>query len=292
MLIFQQIINGLMLGSMYSLIAIGYSLIFGLLHLLNLAHGEVFMVSGFIGLYLALALKLPIWLTVIGAMLGAGIIGLILEFVCFRAVKKEFPLAPIVSTLAFGIVLVNLVTNLVGSEPQVFPVHLNMKDIHIGPIIISSLQLFILFISLILMGGLAFLIQKTSLGRSMRAMAESPSAAKLMGVNVKRLTMMTFFISAALAGAAGVLIGLRIGKISPFIGAALGLKGLAVMVIGGLGNIYGAMVGGLIIGIAEVLVVAFGSASYSDAVVWGILLLILIFKPNGLFGSRVQTERV
>ncbi|MHB8170528.1 MAG: branched-chain amino acid ABC transporter permease [Thermincolia bacterium] len=288
----QQLVNGLMLGSMYSLIAIGYTLVFGLLHLLNLAHGEIFMIAGFIGLFLAAIFDLPVWLTVMGSMLGAGLLGLLLEVVCFRKVKKDFPLAPVVSTLAFGLILVTLATNLVGSEPQVFPANIAMKDFQVGPLLISSVQVIILGVSIILMGGLAYVIQKTKLGRSMRAMAENPAAAKLLGVDVAKLTMMTFFISAVLAGAAGILIGIRIGKISPFIGSIMGLKGLAVMVIGGLGNIYGAMVGGLIIGVAEVMVITFGSAAYSDAVVWGILVLIVIFKPNGLFGSKVQTERV
>lgn len=288
----QQLINGLMLGSTYSLVAIGYSLVFGLLGLVNLAHGEVFMLGGFLGLVLSVYLKLPLLLTILGVMLGTGIVGLVLELVCFRRIKRINFLAPALSSIGFGIIAREVMVNMVGSEPKVFPDTVQLPDIQLGSVLISSVQLLAFGAALLLMIGLTLLVKRTELGRAMRTVAENPTCAKLLGVNVTKVTMATFLISSALAGAAGILIGLRIGKISPFIGATVGLKGLAVMVIGGLGNINGAMVGGLLVGVLEVLTSAYLGAVYADVVPWGFLILVLVFKPSGLFGTMANTDRV
>ncbi|MDA8213617.1 MAG: branched-chain amino acid ABC transporter permease [Clostridia bacterium] len=288
----QQMVNGLMLGSTYALIAIGYSLVFGLLGLVNLAHGEIFMLGGFLGLALGVYLKLPLAVTILGAMLGAGVLGLLLELVCFRPVKRIYFLAPALSSIGFGIIARDVMVNLVGSEPRVFPATVQLPDLHLGPVLVSSVQLLVFGAALLLMVGLSLLINRTELGRAMRTVAENPYWARLLGVNVTRVTMAAFFISSALAGAAGILIGLRIGKISPFIGATVGIKGLAVMVIGGLGNINGAMVGGLLVGMLEVLTSAYLGAVFADVIPWGLLIAVLVFKPSGLFGSKANTDRV
>ncbi|MBM7867718.1 iron chelate uptake ABC transporter family permease subunit [Heliobacterium gestii] len=293
MLLLQQIVNGVMQGSIYALVAIGYSLVFGLLNLLNLAHGELFMLSGFIGLFLMSHFEFPLWLALPLTMVAAGAIGVGVEALCFRPIKKEHHLAPIVSTIAFGSVLVNSMVNLVGSEPQVFPAHVEIPDIALGALLISGSQLLSFVIAVALMVLLSYIVEKTKLGRAIRAMAENEKAAQILGVNVRKTVMITFFISAALAGIAGILVGLRFGKLSPFIGATIGLKALAVMVIGGLGNIYGAMLAGLILGVLEAATVVIpGLSPYVDAVIWGFLVFILLFKPTGLLGTRVQTERV
>lgn len=287
----QQLVNGLMLGSTYALIALGYSLVFGVLGMINLAHGEIFMLGGFIGLALVSAVGLPWPVALLGAMLGAGILGLILELMCFRPVKQIYVLAPALSTIGFGIIVRDVMVNLAGSEPKVFPPVGYFPDIQLGSVLISSVQLLVFGASLILMVGLTILVQRTSLGRAMRAVAENTGAAQLHGVNVVRVTMITFFISALLAGAAGVFVGLRIGKISPFLGASVGLKALAVVIIGGLGNIYGAMIGGLLVGMLEVLASAYLGASVADAVPWTLLIAVLVLKPSGLFGSSINTDR-
>ncbi|QGG47423.1 branched-chain amino acid ABC transporter permease [Heliorestis convoluta] len=293
MLLLQQLINGLMQGSIYALVAIGYSLVFGVLNLLNMAHGEVFMIAGFVGLLLILALDLPIYLAIPAAMAAAALLGVIIELLCFRPIKKEFHLAPVVSTIAFGTVLVSLTVNFIGSEPQVFPAHVNIGDFSVGGILISGTELLMFAIAITLMVLLTFMLEKTKTGRAMRAMAENEKAAQILGVNVKRIIITTFAISAALAGIAGILVGLRFGVISPFVGATIGLKALAVMVIGGLGNIYGAMVAGLLLGMLEAATVVIpGLSPYVDAVIWGFLVFVLLFKPNGLLGTRVQAERV
>ncbi|ABZ83680.1 branched chain amino acid abc transporter, permease protein [Heliomicrobium modesticaldum Ice1] len=293
MLLLQQIINGVMQGSIYALVAIGYSLVFGLLNLLNLAHGELFMLSGFIGLFLMTYFDLPLWLSLPLTMLSAGAIGVAVEALCFRPIKKEYHLAPIVSTIAFGSVMVNSMVNLVGSEPQVFPSHVDIPDIALGGLLISGSQMVSFVIAATLMVFLSYIVEKTKLGRGIRAMAENEKAAQILGVDVRKTVMITFFISAALAGIAGILVGLRFGKLSPFIGATIGLKALAVMVIGGLGNIYGAMLAGILLGVLEAATVVIpGLSPYVDAVIWGFLVFILLFKPTGLLGTRVQTERV
>jgi len=287
----QQVINGLMLGSMYSLVAIGYTLVFGLLNLLNFAHGDVFMFGGFIALFVLLALKLPIWLAFLGAMVGCGVVGIVLELVCFRPVKKEFHLAPALGTLGFSLVLVELTTKIWGTEPVSLPPSVEVINFQVGNVLISSAQILILAVAIVLMAGLEFLILKTRLGRALRAVAEDPNTAKLLGVNSVRIIVAAFVISSALAGAAGILLALRLGLANPHVGFTYGMKALAVMAIGGLGNMRGAMLGGLIIGMAEVLTVSYGSATYSDVVVWTALIAILLFKPSGLLGTRLQEER-
>lgn len=290
----QQLINGLMLGSMYALIAIGYTLVFGILNLLNLAHGEVFMFSGFFTAYAMNKFGLPLSLSLPMSILLAAILGILIERICFRTVKPQYHLAPLVSTIAAGTVLTNLAIKLGGSEPQVFQASFALPDWQAGGILISGTQLLILGIAFVLMISITYLLQRTRTGRAMRTLAENPMAAKLFGVNVNKIIVATFALSSLLAGVAGVLVGLRFEKISPFIGATMGLKGLAVMVIGGLGNVYGAMIGGILIGLLEVLVVAlpFGTGPFMDAVVWGFLVFVLLLKPSGLFGSRIQVERV
>lgn len=292
----QQVFNGLMVGSMYSLVAIGYTLVFGLLNLLNFAHGDIFMFGGFIALFLLMSLKLPIWVAFIGSMIGCGVLGFILELVCFRPVKKEYHLAPALGTLGFSILMVELTTKYWGTEPVSLPqtpeiMFLQGSDLQVGGVLISYVQIVILVGAIVLMAGLEILIQKTRLGRALRATSEDPTTARILGVNTVRTVVAAFVISSALAGAAGILLSLRLGLANPQIGFTYGLKALAVMAIGGLGNLRGAMLGGLVIGMAEVLTVAYGSATYSDVVVWTALIVILLFKPSGLLGTRLQEER-
>ncbi len=289
-MLIQQLINGLMVGSVYSLVAIGYTLVFGVLNLLNMAHGDIFMAGSFVGLALVGVLGLPVWLALLGAGAGAALLGFLLELSCFRPVKPEYFVAPVLSTVAFGVVVYNVVILVFGSDPVVFPINLPRTDFHVGPVLISSVQLLALGIALALMVALRLLVRNTSLGRAMRTVAEDPVTARLLGVNVTRVVIYTFLISSALAGFAGFLTLLRIGTANPGIGLPVGIKGLAIMCIGGMGNITGAMVGGLILGLAEVLAVGYGSASYADLVVWGGLIVILLLKPSGLFGMHVRKE--
>lgn len=289
----QQVINGLMVGSMYSLVAIGYTLVFGLLNLLNFAHGDVFMFGGFIALFVLATLAFPIWIAFLLAMAGCAVIGIVLELVCFRPVKKkEYHMAPVLGTLGFSILLQELVAKIWGTQPVSLPSSsIPMITFQVGDVIINSVQIIILVVAIVLMAALEFLILKTRLGRALRAVAEEPTTAKLLGVNSVRIIVAAFVISAALAGAAGILLTLRLGLANPAVGLTYGTRALAVMAIGGLGNVRGAMLGGILVGLAEVLTVAYGSSTYSDVVVWTGLIVVLLFRPSGLLGTRLQEAR-
>jgi branched-chain amino acid transport system permease protein len=280
----QQLVNGLALGSMYALVALGYTLILGVLRLLNLAHGEIFMLGGFVGAA-TLAAGLPIPLALLGAALGAGLLGLLVERVCFRPAPAGQELTPALSSVAFGIVLVDLAIKRWGSEPYSVQSGLGGTALALGPVQVSYAQLLILGVALALMLALDLVVRRTSLGRALRAVAESPVSASLAGVDTRRLIMVTFAATGALAGVAGLLLVLRTGVASPTVGLGFGIKALAVMAVGGLGNLRGAMVAGLLLGILEVMSLQVGLSSYSDLVVWLALVAVLIFRPGGLFGS-------
>ena len=283
----QQLINGLMLGSTYSLIAIGYTLVMGLLQLLNIAHGDVFMFGAFLGLSFAM-LNMPLYLSLIIGMAGAGIVSVLVERFCFRPLRKAHFLGALVSTVAFGILLQNVATQIWGSEPSRFPQTTEVAQFQVGPVLISSIQIIILATSLILMVAMDLFVRKTRTGRAMRATSENPQTAGLLGVNVDRVIVGTFFVSGALAGADGVLTALVYLQIIPFIGIRQGLIGMVAMVIGGLGNLRGAMIGGLVIGVIEVMNDAYLTAGYRDMIIFGLFFLFLMFRPEGLFGT---TER-
>ncbi len=288
----QQCINGLMLGGTYALIAIGYTLIFGVLNLLHMAHGEVFMIGAFVGLTVVLLAKLPLWAAMIAAMVGAGVVGIIVELIAFRPLqRKALHITPLITTLAVALILQDIALKLFGGEQTGFPQTIRVVNFTIGPVRISTLQLFIIGSSVVLMVLLYLFVEKTKMGKAMRAMAESTQTARLLGINVDSVTLVTFGLASALAGAAGVLVGLAYNAITPFMGVQMGLKGIVVMMLGGTGNVIGAMLGGLILGEIEVLSVAYLSSSYRDAFAFGILILIILFRPAGLMGSRLQAER-
>jgi branched-chain amino acid transport system permease protein len=286
----QQVVNGIMLGSAYSLVAIGYTLIFGVLGLLHFAHGEVYMLGAYFGLQVVLGLTLGAPGAIVGAMIGTAVMGFLIERVAFRPIKKEYFLAPLIATIGITIILQEVATKIFGSEPVGFPKTIAIQTYQWGPVTTSNLQLIILAISLLLMAALHFFVSRTKLGRAMRATAENSTTARLLGVNVNRIILLTFIVASSLAGAAGVLVGMAYNLISPYMGAQMAGKGFAIMLLGGLGNLRGAMVGGLILGVAEVLSVGYLASSYRDAFAFGIMILILIFRPSGLFGSLIHED--
>jgi len=285
----QQLVNGLMLGGAYALVAIGYTLIFGVLNLLHLAHGEVFMVGAYVGLALALAGFSP-WVTLGGAMLAAAVLGVVIERVAFRPVRhRGSHVTPLMTTIAVGLILQHSVVKMFGAEPVAFPAPFASTAFALGPLTLSSVQLLILATSVALMGALELFLRATPLGMTIRATAENPTMAGLLGVNVSLAIVATFAIASALAGAAGVLLAWNFTGLSPFFGVKVGLKGLAIMLLGGLGNVTGAMVGGLVVGVVEVLSVAYLASSYRDAFAFAVMIVILLVRPTGLFGARLQT---
>jgi branched-chain amino acid transport system permease protein len=285
----QQLVNGLMLGGAYALVAIGYTLIFGVLNLLHLAHGEIFMVGAYVGLALALAGFAP-WATLGGAMLAAAALGVVVERVAFRPVRNRGShVTPLMTTIAVGLVLQHAVVKLYGAEPVAMPPPFASASLDLGPVTVSSLQLLIFGTSVALMALLEVFLRSTSTGRAIRATAENPTVAGLMGINISLAIVATFAIASALAGAAGVLLAWNFTGLSPFFGVKVGLKGLAIMLLGGLGNVTGAMVGGLVVGVVEVLSVAYLASSYRDAFAFALMILILLVRPTGLLGARLQS---
>lgn len=286
-MILQQLINGLMLGSTYSLVAIGYTLIFGVLNILHFAHGEVLMAGAFMGLYIITLTHLPIYISLPLTMLLTGILGIIVEILAVRPLKKDYHLAPLLSTIGVTIILQNLAVKLFGGYGTRFPDVLQKMDFKIGNLLLSSINIFTFAGSVCLMVILYFFIEKTKIGMAIRTVAQSHITASLLGINVNYVMLVTFAIASALAGAAGVMIGIAYHAITPYIGLQFALKGLVVMLLGGLGNLAGAMIGGLILGMAEVVSIAYVTESFQDIVSFGIMIIILIFKPTGLFGTRL-----
>lgn len=283
----QQLINGLTLGSTYSLLAIGFTLVLGLLKMLNIAHGDVFMFGAFLGLSFAM-LGMPLYIALVLAMLGAGIVTIIIERVCFRPLRKAHFLMPLLSTIAFGILLQNVTTQIWGSEPSRYPQTTEIAQFQLGPVLVSSIDIIILAVSLFLMVGIDQFVRRTRFGRSMRATSENPQQANLLGVDINRVIILTFFASGALAGVAGVLTALVYLQITPFIGIRQGLIGMVAMVIGGIGNLRGAMIGGIMIGIIEIMNDAYFTAGYRDIILFGLFFIFIVFKPEGLFGTTEQ----
>lgn len=277
-----------MLGASYALVAIGYTLIFGVLRLLHFAHGEVFMLGAFIGLHIVLAWSgVNIYVAIVGAMIGTGIIGLIVALIAVRPVSNKYPLAPLISTIGATLVMQNLAITIFGGENRAFPETMDPVIYHVAGLTISSVQIFTLVMSIVLMFVLWLFIGRTKMGRAIRAVAESHETAALLGVNVGQTVLATFLIASFLAGAAGVLDGIRTSAVSPFMGLEVAVAALVCMLLGGLGNIVGAMVAGFILGMVEILSAAYLGTSLRDLFTFVILILILIYKPTGLLGTRV-----
>jgi len=290
-MIYQQLINGLMLGASYALIAIGYTMIFGVLKLLYFAHGEVFMVGAFVGLYLVILGGANIYVALLGAMIACAMLGIIAVYVSVRPVSKDRPLAALISTIGLTIVLQNLAVYIFGGQQVAFPETITQELYNLGPITISSVQIFILAIATTLMVVLWLFIEHTKMGRAIRATAENHETAALLGVNVNRVVLVTFMIGSGIAGVAGVLDGIKNSGISPFMGLSVAVKGLIVMLLGGLGNVPGAMVAGLLLGMIEILSAAYIGTTERDLFSFMILILILLYRPTGLFGTRTTEER-
>ena len=284
----QQLVNGLTLGSTYSLVALGYTLIMGVLNIINMAHGEIFMIGAFVGLYLVTYLKVNIFVAMAGAMVASALLGCLMEMLALRPLRRKAVshLAPLISTIGVSIFLESLALNIFGPQSQAFPTELSAVQIQLGPIRITLVQIVILGISFGLMFVLRFWLAKTRVGKAIRTTAENVETANLLGINTNKIIFLTVALASGLGGVAGVLVGLSVNAVEPTMGLSMGLKGLAVLILGGMGNITGAMLGGLILGIAEVFTVAYGASSYRDAVAFGMIILILFIRPQGLFGKR------
>jgi branched-chain amino acid transport system permease protein len=287
-LLLQQLYNGVLIGSTYALVALGFTLVLGTLDLLNFAHGETIMLSAYAGLVALLASGGSVLLAIAVAIAVGALLGLIVYLGSFRFVSKKYWTAPALSTVGIALILQTGAARLWGTDQRAVPDPLGDAHLQLGPVTVGLSHLIILGVTLALMVGLHVLLRHTRLGKAMRAVAENHVTAALLGVPVERTIAFTFLISGVLAGAAGVLTSLVYHTITPFIGLNILLKGMTGMVIGGLGNVYGAMFGGVLVGVLEVLAVSYLSSSYQDVLVFAALIAVLMFKPAGFFGVHVR----
>lgn len=291
-MLIQQIINGITLGSTYALTAIGYTMVFGILELVNFSHGAVYMFGAFLCLILITNFGLGFFPAFIVSILLTGIIGIVIDrFALLPLRKRNAPkVTTLISTIGISIFIQNLVMVMWGSETKNFPAGSNLGYIQFEGFRVSYLQIIILTVSLLLMLGLTLLVKKTKIGKAMRATAENLQAAKLMGINVNAVISFTFFLGAALATVAGVMVGMYYQAIDPMMGFMAGLKAFAAAVLGGIGILPGAMLGGLLIGVSETLAAGYVHSGYRDAIAFAILIGVLLIKPTGLLGKEVQKK--
>ncbi len=291
----QQLIEyatlGIMLGAIYALIAIGYSLVFGVLGKLNLAHGDVFMSAPWIAVVLSAVL--PLWLTISIGVAAAGMLGILLYWIVFRSVSDpNEQLGPAIGSQSFGLILAAAGSYFAGGYTLQFPAVIKFPEMHLAGVQISMVQIVVLAIAIVLMIVFHTIIRKTKLGRSMRAISENENASLILGIKVRRVIITVFALSSAMAGLAGILYSWRYGVVDPYFGFHMGLIGLVVMVMGGVGNIYGAMVGGMLLGLAQMLATGFLWSGAQQVVPWIILVIVLVAFPSGLFGGRALEEKI
>jgi branched-chain amino acid transport system permease protein len=301
---FQELVNGVTTGALYSLVALGFSMVYGVLKLLNFAHGDLYMVGAYIGFFVIqwfggaqhLTIAVPL-LLVIMFVLAAGLVGglgVAIERFAYRPLRDAPRIAPLITAIGVSFFLESSALLLFGAQYRVY----NTADfislssgIQIGSVTIDSVQILVLVLGVVLMAGLQLLVNRTRLGRQMRAVAADREAAEMLGINVNFVITATFFLGSALAGVAGIMGGLLFNQVTSTIGFIAGLKAFTAAVVGGIGSIPGAMLGGLVIGVAESFVTGYISSTYSNLIVFGILIVVMLIRPSGLLG-RAQLQKV
>jgi len=286
----QQLVNGISLGSIYALIALGYTMVYGIIRLINFAHGDIYMLGAYIGFFCTTALHMAFFPALIIAMAGAAITGVCIERAAYRPLRKAPKIAVLITAIGVSLFLEYGGMLVLSPQPRTFPEVFPDKIYNVGGIIIGSQQMLILATSLVLMVVLTYIVQKTKVGKAMRAVSFDADAARLMGIDVDRIISFTFAIGSGLAGAAGVLVGVYYNSIDPLMGIMPGIKAFVAAVLGGIGIIPGAMLGGIIMGIVEALISGFVSSTFRDAGAFAILIIILLFKPAGLLGKNVREK--
>lgn len=294
----QQVVNGLTLGAVYALIALGYSLVYGVLKLLNFAHGDVYMVGAFIGFGVltafggpaSLAAPVPLVLAAmfLAAGVGSGVLGVAIERFAYRPLRDATRIAPLITALGVSFFLQNAVLLLLGADVRSYDTAEFIPPatgVEVGPLSISLVRILVIVAAAALMLALARLVGRTKLGRAMRAVAFDREAAQMMGVDIDRTIVATFFIGSALAGVAGVMVGLVFLQTSHLMGFIAGLKGFTAAVVGGIGSVPGAMLGGLLIGLAESFTAAYISSTFQNLIVFGLLITVMLLRPFGLLGT-------
>lgn len=293
----QQLVNGLSLGSIYALIALGYTMVYGILRLINFAHGDVYMVGAYVGYYASLRYReqAPSFWHAAGIMLLSmsvcALLGVVIERFAYRPVRRASKMTSLITAIGVSLLIENGGQLVFGPDPKFFSSTAPHRQLTLGGVRMSSEQVTVFVVSFLLMAVLMLFIQKTRTGKAMRAVSFNLDASKLMGVSTDWIIGITFALGSAFAAAAGVLVAMAIPKIDPLMGIMSGLKAFVAAVLGGIGNVPGALIGGLIIGVAEVFTVGYLSPTYRDAIAFTILIAILLFRPQGILG-RVEKEKV
>lgn len=290
-MIFQQLINGLTIGSIYAMVALGFTLTYGILGLINFSHGDVYMVGAFIAYFCVSVLKLNIIVSFFISLAFSGILGALIEFTAFRSIRNGSRSSQLISSIGVSIILQNTVMLTMGSDTKPFPEVTPATAHEFSNITISSTQILIMIVALIFMVILYFFIYKTKIGISMRSTAQDSAMTSLMGIDVNKVISITFSVGSILGAAAGILVGMYYNSLVFNMGASMGLKAFVAAILGGIGNIPGTMLGGIFLGLAESLGATLISAKYKDAFSFIILILVLLFKPTGLFGKK-EIEKV
>jgi branched-chain amino acid transport system permease protein len=301
---FQELVNGITTGALYSLVALGFSMVYGVLKLLNFAHGDLYMIGAYIGFFVIqwfggaqhLTIAVPLLLLIMFVLAAAlvGGLGVAIERFAYRPLRDAPRIAPLITAIGVSFFLESSALLLFGAQYRVY----NTADfislssgIQIGSVTIDSVQILVLVLGVVLMAGLQLLVNRTRLGRQMRAVAADREAAEMLGINVNFVITATFFLGSSLAGVAGVMGGLLFNQVTSTIGFIVGLKAFTAAVVGGIGSIPGAMLGGLVIGVAESFVTGYISSTYSNLIVFGILIVVMLLRPTGLLG-RAQLQKV
>lgn len=291
-LFLQQLVNGITLGGVYALIAVGYTMVYGVIQLINFAHGEIYMLGGFLAYTLVAVLGMPFFPAFILTLLICAILGIILDFVAYRPLRKAPRLAALITAIGMSIFLQNMALLIWGSQIKsyprdILPAFFSQSAITFGDVTLSWLQLLILAITLTSMIILHLTIHKTRIGMAMRAISQDKTASALMGIGVNRVISFTFAIGSAMGGMAGILVGLYYNAIFPTMGYVAGIKAFAAAVLGGIGSVPGAMLGGGVLGIAEVMGAGYISSEYRDGISYAVMIAVILFKPSGLIGKQV-----
>jgi branched-chain amino acid transport system permease protein len=308
----QQVINGLSLGAVYALLALGYTMVYGILRFINFAHCDVFMVGAFVGYYAVtpftirvakIGLSLPVnlhigtdsiaggTLALLLAMAFCALLGIIIERLAYRPLRQCSKLTVLITAIGVSLFLENMGQLVFGADPKPFPELFPVREFSLGAINVSSNQLLVMGVSALLVIGLQFIVKRTKMGTAMRAVSLNPVAASLVGINNDRVISLTFGLGSALAAAGGILYALNYPAINPYMGILPGLKAFVAAVLGGIGNIRGAALGGVLLGLVETFVNGSHYSTYKDAIAFAVLILILLFRPAGLLG-KVETEKI
>lgn len=295
----QHIINGISLGSIYALIALGYTMVYGIMKMINFAHSDVYMVGAFTAYYVARWMGIEnnpglstLATLLLASMIVCSVLGMTIERLAYRPLRNAPKLNILITAIGVSLFLEYSGQVVFGADPKVFPEVMTDSVLgYLGNVEIKSFDVTVLAVSILAMLGLQFLIFKTKLGRAMRAVSSNAAVASILGVNTDRIITLTFVVGSALAGVGSVLVGMKYPKIDPLMGMMIGLKAFVAAVLGGIGNVGGAVLGALIMGLSEEMVVAYFSSTYRDALAFGILIVILIFKPAGLLG-KYSVEKV